>query len=184
MRAGSWILPCIKCQWSLHILRPIKQNRVLLVYTLEVLSSQVWALLLCPTQGSSLLSVFLPSPPLFPPRSTSDRRSVSRVLLPYKFSSRRANRRTLITAIISDSNYLQIYAEEEERSSDPGLPFPLPLEKNHFTFAYIYLRPLASNFNALKPRYLERLGWAPSSVCVGTEGKSLPTALLCWDFDC
>lgn len=81
---------------------------------------------------------------------------MSRVLLPYKFSSRRANRRTLITAIISDSTYLQIYAEEEERSSDPGLP--LPLEKNHFTFAYIYLPPLVSNFNALKPSYLERLG--------------------------
>lgn len=56
-------------------------------------------------------------PPSFLPRPTSERRIASRVFLPYKSSSRGANRSTLISAIISDSNYLQIYQAGRENTA-------------------------------------------------------------------
>lgn len=102
-----------------------------------------------------------PSPPLsgtqgpsFPPSiPTSEQRAVSRVFLPYKFSSRGANRSTLISAIISDSNYLQIYRQEESGCDCPG-------PKNDAWFHFI--PAIAHNFYALN-RYLERLRCVSSS---------------------
>lgn len=101
------------------------------------------------TQGSSFPSSLPPSLPLSPPRPTSEQRTASRVFLPYKFSSRGANRSTPISAIISDSNYLQIYRQEEKYFSRPGPKKQL----------WFHLSPIrARNFYALKR---EKFGDAP-----------------------
>ncbi|KAF3859798.1 hypothetical protein F7725_000053 [Dissostichus mawsoni] len=65
-------------------------------------------------------------PSLFPTkRPTSEQPSASRVFVRYKSSSRGANRSTPISAIISDSNYLQIQLQEEKLRSPPGTKTPL-----------------------------------------------------------
>lgn len=121
--------------------------------TFAPLSLQLWALassLRDPGVPPSIPPSLPPSlPSLSPPRPTSKRRSASRVFLLYKFSSRGANRSTPISAIISDSNYLQIHGVREKYCSRPG---PKTL--------YFHLPPIdARNFYALKR---EILGDAPA----------------------
>ncbi|CAB1428284.1 unnamed protein product [Pleuronectes platessa] len=104
-------------------------------------------------------------PPLLPPHlgPTSEERTASRVsffFLPYKISSRGANRSTPISAIISDSNYLQIYRQEERRRSRTGPKNKLEISS--------YLRGGKRNFYAPKLEELERLRCAlPASVSIG-----------------
>ncbi|KAI9545275.1 hypothetical protein NQZ68_037145 [Dissostichus eleginoides] len=88
-----------------------------------------------PPNPSPLAAVSRGPPPLPPPcrppslfptkRPTSEQPSASRVFVRYKSSSRGANRSTPISAIISDSNYLQIQLQEEKLRSPPGTKTPL-----------------------------------------------------------
>lgn len=108
-------------------------------------------------RGPPFLLCLRPSlPPSLSPhlRPTSEQRAASRVFLPYKFSSRGATRSTPISAIISDSYYLQIYRQEKNGCSRPG-------PKNNFGF--IYLRSVCATFYALKQ---EILGESPQCSLV------------------
>lgn len=81
------------------------------------------------TQGSS-----------FPPASFSLFPPASRVLLPFKSTYRGANKSTFLSAIISSSNYLQIYM------TGGNIPTAVALDKKDY-FGFSYLRSVPATFS-------------------------------------
>ena len=88
------------------------------------------------TQGSS-----------FPPASFSLSPPASRVLLPFTSTCRGANTSTFLSAIISSSNYIQIYLTGRNTLPSPWI------KKDHFGFTY--LRSVPAAFTHYKGRCLE-----------------------------
>ncbi|KAK2850987.1 hypothetical protein Q5P01_007263 [Channa striata] len=99
------------------------------------------------------------------------RRTASRVSLLYKSSSRGASRSTPVSAIISDSNYLQIYRQEESHCIRAGPKKHQKTKSQNCNFAFTSLRRVRATFTHQPERRLESLrrlrrpAWTDSLRC-------------------